>query len=112
MYVKRSAAFTRARAAKTREPQDVREPQPLDLRALLLVLAERRDGIGMRDDELRVPRRAVRVHGSADRTDEREREVEQRPLDRRLPDDRDGVALADAGGEQSVRELVDGLRRL
>ena len=62
------------------------------------------------DDVLRVLRRAVRVDGSGDRTDEREREVEKRPLERRLADDRNGVALANADREKTVCELVDGLR--
>src|SRR5205085_2166926 len=60
---------------------------------------------------LRVFRRTVRIDGSCDRTDESEGEVEERPVERRLADDRDGVSLANAAREETVRELVDGLRR-
>ena len=61
----------------------------VDLRALLLVLAEHADRLGVLDDVLRVPGRAVRVDRCADGADEREREVEHRPLERRLPEDRE-----------------------
>src|SRR5205823_6555957 len=92
------------------EGPDVCEADRRDLRALFLVLAERRDGLRVRNHEPCVLRGAVRVDGSADCADQRECEVEQSPLERRLADDRDRVALANARCEEAVRQLLDGAR--
>src|SRR3954452_23073356 len=86
----------------------MREPERVDLPGLLVVLAPRGESLRMRHDILRVLRRAVRVDGSDDRTDESDREVENRPLERRLADDRNSVSLANAAREETVCELVAG----
>jgi hypothetical protein len=64
------------------------------------------------EDVLAVLRRAVRVDRGADRADVREREVEERPLEARLAEDPERVALADAERQQAVRELLHGRRSL
>ena len=56
--------------------------------------------------------RAVRVDRDADRSDVAEREVEERPLERRAREDPEGVALADAQREEAVGEQLDPLGRL
>src|SRR5947208_5082625 len=60
--------------------------------------------MGLARGARRVDRRG---HGS----DVREREVEQHPFDPRPGEDPERVALLQSEGEQSVRELVDRLRR-
>src|SRR5262249_55711725 len=57
---------------------------------------------------LDVALRARCVDRGADRADEREREVEQRPLERRAAEDAEHLALAHAEREEAVRELLDG----
>src|SRR4029453_3356721 len=71
------------------------------------VLDEDADRLGVVEDVLAVLRRAVRVDRRADRADVCEGEVEERPLQARLAEDRERVALADAERQQAVRELVD-----
>ena len=85
---------------------------PVELRALRLVLAEDPDRLRVRDDVRGVLRRGVRVDRGADGADVREREVEEGPLERRAREDREGVALADAAGEQSVRQQLDAVGRV
>ena len=77
-----------------------------ELRALLLVLAENRDRVGVLDDVRDVFGRAVHVDRGADRADEAEREVEQRPFEPRRGEDRERVALSDPEREQAMGELV------
>src|SRR5262249_32287695 len=57
---------------------------------------------------LDVALRARCVDRGADRAYEREREVEQRPLERRAAEDAEHLALAYPEREQAVRELLDG----
>ena len=57
------------------------------------------------EDVVHVVRRRVRVDRGPDRADVREREVEQRPLERVPREDAEGVALADAAREEAVREV-------
>ena len=52
------------------------------------------------------------VDRRADRADLRQREVEQRPLERRAGEDRERLALPDAAREQAVGEVLDALGRL
>ena len=84
----------------------------LDLRHLGGVLAEDADRLRVVEDVGDVLRRAVGVDRRSDRADLREREVEQRPLERRPGERRERVALADAAGQQAVREVLDPLGRL
>ena len=84
----------------------------LHLGELRRVLAENAHGLRVLEDVARVLRRAVRVDRHRDSADAAEREVEERPLERRLGEDAERVALADAQGEQAVRELPDALGRL
>ena len=72
-----------------RRPRQARRPPPSG-----------RGRTGRRAPSSRVDRRA-------DRADEPEREVEQRPLEARPREERERVSLADAEREQPVRELVD-----
>ena len=105
-------ASTLSEVFEIREGEHVLRRSFPELCALFLVLAQDPDGVGMLDDVGNVLRRAVHVDGRAHGSDERQREVEQRPLEPRRREDREGVALADAEGEQPVCELLDGLRRL
>ena len=99
-------------ALEVRKRQHVRQPQGLDLGQLGLVLRQPAHHLGMLKQIGGFVGRAVRIDGRADRADEREREVEERPLEGRLPDDRERVAFRDAEREQYVGELVHGSRRL
>src|ERR687892_2182447 len=63
-------------------------------------------------DVLAVLGSAVRIDPDADRTDESERVVEQRPLEVGLREDRERVALLYSEREQPVGELVDHGSRL
>ena len=91
------------------ERQQVGEPEPLELRELLVVFAKGADRLGVPGDVRRVLRRAVHVDRGADRADQAEREVEEHPLEAGGGEDRERVSLPDAQGEQPVGELVDGL---
>ena len=70
----------------------------LHLRPLRRVLAEHAHRLRVPQDVGHVLRRAVRVHGHADRSHEAERKVEQGPLERRPRQQADSVALAHARG--------------
>jgi hypothetical protein len=59
------------------------------------------------EDVLDVARRARRVDRRADRTDEAQCEVEERPLEARPREERECVPLANPEREQPVRQLVD-----
>ena len=74
------------------------------LRSLLRVLAEDADRLRVREDVLDVGRRVVCVDGHRDRPDVREREVEQRPLERRPGQDPERVTFAHAARQQPVRQ--------
>ena len=63
-------------------------------------------GVGVGEDVAAVLGRRVRIDRRRDATDEREREVEEAPLDARSGEDPERVALADAERQQAVRELV------
>ena len=78
----------------------------LDLLELRLVLDEHPDCIRVGEDVAAVLGRRVRIDRRRDATDEREREVEEAPLDPRPGEDPERVALADAERQQAVRELV------
>ncbi len=65
-----------------------------DLGALRLVLADHAHRLGVREDVADVRRGAVRVDADRDRTDMREREVDERPFERRPGEDGERVALA------------------
>ena len=98
----------RARAGRRGPRTPITCSTPDDLRALVVVLDEDADGLRVLEDVLHVARRAVRVDRGADGADEGQREVEQRPFEVRPGEQREGVALADAEGEQPVGELVHG----
>ena len=74
-----------------------------DLGELLGVLADDPDRFGVRQEVSDVARRARGVHGDADGTDVREREVEERPVEAVAGQERDVVALAHAAREEAVR---------
>ena len=63
----------------------------------------------MLEDVPHVALGARRVDRRADRSDEGEREVEERPFELGPADQRERVSLGDPEGEQPVRDLVDGL---
>ena len=86
--------------------------QRLDLRSCCVVLDERADGVGVVEHVAAVPGDEFAYTGAVDGTDQREREVDERPLEPRPGEDAEGVALADAPGEQAVRERVDTVPRL
>ena len=71
----------RGRRTSARARRRGERARPLDLGALVVVLAEHADRLGVLEHVVDVLRRAVRVDRRADRADVREREVEQRPLD-------------------------------
>ena len=108
----RVGAAALAQAVELRERVQMREPERFDLPSLVLVLAERADRLRVSDDEPGIGRGAVRIDRGADRADQGKREVEKRPLERGLREDRECVAFAHAGREQTVRELVDRSRGL
>ena len=88
--------------------EDVLEPRELvgdllDLRELGSVLADDPDRFGVREEVADVAGGVVRVDGDPDGADLREREVDERPVEAVLGEDRERVALADAAGEQPVR---------
>jgi hypothetical protein len=87
--------------------QDVLQLERLDLGHLVVVLDECAHCLGVPKDVGGLAGGAVGVDRGRDPADEREREVEQRPLEPRPADDSEGVPLADAAEEQPVRELVD-----
>ncbi len=74
---------------------------------LLRVLDEHADRLGVVDHVRAVPRRAVRVHGCADRADQAEGEVEQAPLEAASrPRIAKASPLRDAEREQAVGDVV------
>ena len=75
----------------------------LDLRELLGVLAEDPHSLGVLDHVGDVLRGAVGVHRDAYRSDLREREVHERPVEAVLREDRERVAFRDPACEQPVR---------
>jgi hypothetical protein len=85
----RFRVLRRVRPASSSQPvqvgegERVLELEALDLGALLVVLRQHADRLGMLEDVAHVRRRARRVDGCADRADEPEREVEERPLEPR-----------------------------
>jgi hypothetical protein len=89
--------------------QDVLQRQPVELRPLLIVLAEHADRLGVLCDVLRVLRRVVHVDRSADRADQTEREIEEHPLEAGRGEDRESVPFSHPEGEQAVGNLVDRL---
>ena len=115
-----SAAKARPRSAsavEVGEGQHVLEGGQLaahgfDLLELRLVLDEHPDGVGVGEDVAAVLGRRVRVDRRRYASDEREREVEEAPLDTRAREDPERVALADAERQQAVRELVHPSRGL
>jgi hypothetical protein len=78
-----------------------------DLRALAFVLDEDAYRVGVLEHVCAVAWRAVRVNRGGDGADRAQREVEQRPFQRRRAEDRERVALADPDREEPVRKLVD-----
>ena len=96
-----------AQAVEVGERQHVLDARTLDLRALLLVLDEDADGARVLEQVQHVVPRARGVDRRADRADERQGEVEQRPLEAGAREQAERVALLDAEREQAVRELVD-----
>ena len=94
------------------ERDHVSKPDVGDLGPLLFVLDEHADRVRVLEDVAAVLRRAVRVDRRADRADPCQREVEERPLERRLREDPERVALAHAARQQAVRDLVHRARRL
>ena len=84
----------------------------LDLLQLLVVLDEHTDGVGVAQHVPAVLRRRVRVDRSRHAADQREREVEEAPLDPRPAENPERVALADAEREQAVGQLVHPSGRL
>ena len=110
-------ASARPQVVEVVERQDVLEPRVaravvLDLRELFRVLDEHAHRLGVVEDVLAVLGGAVRVDRGADGADVGEREVELRPLEARLPEDPEGVALLDAERQEPVGELLDGGRGL
>jgi hypothetical protein len=108
---------TRAQLVEVRVAEDVLEarvPRPVvvELRELLVVLDEHTDRLRVVEDVLAVLRGAVRVDRGADGTHVRKSEVEERPLEARLAEDPERVALADTESQKAVRELLDCGRRL
>ncbi len=94
-----NAAPSAFECREVREREDVPEARErgalsVDLLELRRVLAEHADRLRVREDVRHVLRRAVRVDPRADRSDLREREVEQRPFERRPRERRERVALA------------------
>src|SRR5438552_4027151 len=108
----RELAPARAKLVEVGERHDVIERRAGGLRPLLLVLDEHADGLRVLEDVQDVAGRARRVDRRADGADERQREVEQRPLEARPAEQRERLAPADAEGQQPVRELLDGPSRL
>jgi hypothetical protein len=94
------------------ERDHVREAEVGDLCALVIVLDEDPDRVRMLQHVAAVARRAVCVDRRPDRADPPQRVVEQRPLEVRLREDPEGVALADSEREQPVGDLLDRLGRL
>ena len=76
------------------------------------IRTEHADRLGVVEDVRGVVGRAVRVDGRHDGSDLRQREVEQRPLERRAGEDRERLALPDAPREQAVGQVLDALGRL
>ena len=114
---KRVVPPARTQVVEVVERQDVLEPRVpravvVELRELLRVLDEHADRLRVVEDVLAVLGGAVRVDRGADGADVGEREVEERPLEARLPEDPEGVALPDAERQEPVGELLDGGRGL
>src|SRR5581483_1222583 len=84
----------------------------LELLALDVVLDEGEDGFGVAEDVRALARGVRRVEPDDDGADRHDRPVEEDPLEARPRDDGDGVALADAAGEEPLREVVDPLSGL
>ena len=106
-----AAASSRPRARSSSRSAKVstwRERDVGDLRPLRLVLDQHADRVRVLEHVAAVLRRAVRVDRRADRPDPRQRVVEERPLEARLGQDPERVALAHAQRQQAVRELLDG----
>ena len=106
-----SAAYARPRsrsASSSAKRDDVRDARSIDLGALVVVLDEDAHRIRVLEQVLHVARRARRIDRRADGADEREREVEQRPLEARPREEAERLALLDAERQQAVRELIDG----
>ena len=82
--------------------------RPRDLGALVLVFDEDAHRFRVFEDVLRVASRARGIDRGADSADERQREVEQRPLEARSCEQAEGLTLLHAQGQQPVCELVDG----
>ena len=97
-----------AKPVEVGERDDVGEARVCDLRPLFLVLDQHAHRVRMLEHVDAVLRRAVRVDGRAHGADQAECVVEQRPLERRLGQDSERVALANAQCEQAVGELVHG----
>jgi len=78
-----------------------------DLLRLGCVLAEDADRLRVGEDVGHIRRRAVRVDPCANGSDVCQREVEQRPFERRPGQGGEGVALFDTPCKESVREVLD-----
>ncbi len=78
------------------EREDVCELDSLHLRPLLVVFAEHADGIRVLEHVRAVLGGAVHVDRRADRADEPEGEVEERPFEARRGEDRERVAFTNA----------------
>ena len=105
-----AAANSRPRArssSRSAKVEHVGERDVRDLRPLRLVLDQHADCVRVLEHVAAVLRRAVRVDRRPDRTDPRQRVVEERPLEARLGEDPERVALAHAQREQAVGELLD-----
>jgi hypothetical protein len=97
-----------AQVVQIRERQHVLQRDPANLGPLLVVLAENADRLRVAEDVRSILRRAVHVDRRADRADEAEREVEERPFQPCRCQDGERVAPADAQGQQAVGQLVHG----
>ena len=84
----------------------------VDLRALVIVLADDADGARMLEDIGDVVRRGRGVDRRRYGSHVRQGEVGQRPVEARPGQDPVGVALAETAGEEAVRPRLDGRRRL
>jgi hypothetical protein len=92
-------AASRPHLLEVGERQHVAEVDAGDLRSLALILDEHANRVRVLQHVPAVPRGAVGVDRGANRADRSQRKVEERPLERRLREHSEGVALAHAERE-------------
>ena len=103
--IRRPFTSARAELVQRGERDDV-AAEPFDLRELLVVLDQDAAGFGVLEDVLHVACGARRVDRRANGADQSQREVEQRPLERRAPEEGERISPGNAQREEAVGELV------